>query len=237
MGREGSVEVIAGFSESSTPKIPRSRIIAVFGRLDSKNPAVLIHCVFFGDLDSRIPAVSESSTPNIPRSPSLGGIFGRLHSENPVVLRCQGISENLTFKIARTINKPRGFDDRCTRTFCSKEVHRQHVMTGTQEFLGWEGPPSSRYDRCTRIFCSTTSTLITWWQVHKEILFLKGIPSSCDDRSTRIFGLRGSALIIWWQIHKKFLFHNIHPHRVMTGAQESFVPKRSTCHHVMTGPQ
>ena len=95
--------------------------------------------------------------------------------------------------------------------------------------------------------------LITWWQVHnnflfhnvhhhhvmtdaQEFLFLKGTPS-CDDRSTRIFGLRGSALITWWQIHKNFLFHNIHPHCVMTCAHEFFVPKRSTCHHVMKGPQ
>ena len=63
-----------------------------------------------------------------------------------------------------------------------------------------------------------------------------------------------SIVISWWRVHRNFLFPCIHPHQLMKGAQEFFVPVTSTLitlwqvhknfwfhdihpHHEMTGAQ
>ena len=103
----------------------------IFEQLQSKNPAVMIHCGIFEQLHTKDPVVSKSSrdfrttalrksrglrfiagfsndfTPRIRRSPSHCVIFG-LHSKNPAVFIHRGIfgelhSENPAVMIHRGI--------------------------------------------------------------------------------------------------------------------------------------
>ena len=100
---------------------------------------------------------------------------------------------------------PSSPDIRCTRIFCSQDVHHHHmmaglqiflfhnihphhVMTGPQEFLVWEGLPLSQ----------TTDT--------QELFVPQHPPASRDDRCTRIFVPKRST----W-------------HRMMIGSQEFLV--------------